>query len=50
MAPEIFVADSNASILFYIANAYLKTNFKNKDSSDYHPYACLNIFIPYFFL
>lgn len=49
MVLEIFTADQNASILFYIASAYLKIKFKSKDSSNYSPYARLNIFIPFFF-
>lgn len=50
MVLEIFTADQNASILFYIANAYLKIKFKNNDSSNYSLHTCLNIFIPYSFL
>lgn len=46
MVLGIFIADQNASILFYIASAYLKIKFKNNVSSNYSPYACLNIFIP----
>lgn len=50
MVPEIFAADQNAFILFYIASVYLKTKFKSSDSSNYSLYACLSIFIAYFFL